>query len=303
MSVVVLLLGPVLVFAAVGVVVLVVLALTARPDHTLTAEVAAARRHGLATSVFAEIAFVAGTAFLAWYAMSPGSRGELTLPWIGAVPLIAASLALLALAGGELTWPRPQGVQRQANLNPRTTRDLVPRRWGRLLAAFSAATLAVIALGWAIADESGGSVTISHQAERITHSASGFPGSAFGLPQLVALAVAGVLLAGVLRLVVLRAAVVRSDVATDNLLRSASAVRAVRLVVSALALTLGGNLFFGGSAVVRIYDPGWQQTLALGSMASGAALAVVGIVLVLLPAPRLPRVPAPMPAQSVDAPR
>lgn len=107
----------------------------------------------------------------------------------------------------------------------------------------------------------------------------------------LALACAGAPLAAVLCLVVLRPAVVRSDVATDNRLRAASAVRAVRLAVSALALTAAGDLFFGGSAVVRVHDPGWQQNAALGAMALGAALGVVGIVLVLLPAPRLPRVP------------
>jgi hypothetical protein len=94
---------------------------------------------------------------------------------------------------------------------------------------------------------------------------------------------------GVLRLVVLRPAVVRSDVATDNLLRAASAVRAVRVVVSALALTAAGNLFFGGATALRLYDPGWQQSLAVASMVLGGALGVAGILLVLAPAPRLPK--------------
>ena len=284
-----LLLVPAVLFATVGLVVLVALALTARPDNTLPSEVASARRHALVTSVVAGIAFVATIAFLILMATRPSQGAVRPTPvWLGALPLIGAVVAVAVLALGELTWPRPRGMQRQVNLNPRTMSDLVPRTWGRILAALGTTTLAVIGLGWWFAQPDGHSLT---RADNSVYSAtaSPFPGADYGLPQLIALALALLLLYGVLRLVVLRPAVVRSDVATDNLLRAASAVRAVRVMVSALALTSAGNLFFAGSAGVRLYDPGWQQYVAGGAMLLGAVLGVSGIILVLAPAPRLPK--------------
>ncbi len=285
-----LLLVPAVLFASVGVVVLVVLALTARPDHTLTSEVASARRHGLATSVLAQIAFVLAIALLLWLATRPSDGSVRPTPvWLGALPLIGAVVALLVLVVGELTWPRPRGLQRQVNLNPRTLADLVPRAWGRTLATLLTLTLAVIAFGWWAADVDGHSLRRENPAEHFVATASPFPGVDYGLPQLVALGVTLLALYGVLRLVVLRPAVVRSDVATDNRLRSASAVRAIRVVVSALALTAAGNLFFGGATGLRLYGPGWPQNLSAAAMLLGAGLGVLGIVLVLAPAPRLPK--------------
>ena len=285
----VLLLLPAVVFAAVGVVVLVLLAITARPDHTLPSEVASARRHGLATSVLAQVAFVATIALLTLFSMRPSDGYVRPTPvWLGVLPLIGALAAIAVLALGELTWPRPRGLQRQVNLNPRSTRDLVPGTWGSILVALCTLTVAVIGFGWWAAHPDGHSLTRTvSDLQRST--VSPFPGADYGLPQLVALGVALLMLYGVLRLVVLRPAVVRSDVATDNRLRAASAVRAIRVVVSALALTAAGDLFFGGTAGLRLYDPGWQQNLSAAAMLLGAGLALAGILLVLAPAPRLSR--------------
>lgn len=282
-----LLLVPAVLFATVGVVVLVVLTLTARPDHTLASEVASARRHGLVTSVLAATAFVATIAFLIALASRP-SDGYVRL-WQGALPLTGAVVALLVLALGELTWPRPRGLQRQVNLNPRTLSDLVPQTWTRILVGLTVLTLSVIGFGWWAAHPYGHSLVRVHEGGLQVDSASPFPGSDYGIPQLVALGVALLSLYGVLRLVVLRPAVVRSDVATDNRLRAASAVRAIRVVVSALALTAAGNLFFGGTTGLRLHDPGWQQNLSAAAMLVGGSLGVVGVLLVLAPAPRLPK--------------
>jgi hypothetical protein len=282
-----LLLGPAVLFATVGLVVLLVLALTARPDHALASEVASARRHGLVTAVLAGTAFVGTIAFLIALAARP-SDGYVRL-WQGALPLIGAVVALLVLGLGELTWPRPRGLQREARLNPRTLGDLVPQTWTRILVGLVLLTLAVIGFGWWAAHPNGHSLTRA-DADDFSATASPFPGADYGLPQLVALGVALLALYGVLRLVVLRPAVVRSDVATDNRLRAASAVRAIRVVASALALTAAGNLFFGGSTGLRLYDPGWQQNLSAAAMLLGAALGVLGILLALAPAPRLPNV-------------
>jgi hypothetical protein len=175
------------------------------------------------------------------------------------------------------------------NLNPRTLSDLVPRTWTRILVGLTVLTVAVIGFGWWAAHPYGHSLVRVHEGGLQVDSASPFPGSDYGIPQLVALGVALLALYGVLRLVVLRPAVVRSDVATDNRLRAASAVRAIRVVVSALALTAGGNLFFGGTTGLRLYDPGWPQNVSAAAMLVGGFLGVVGILLVLAPAPRLPK--------------
>jgi hypothetical protein len=299
MSASLLLLVPAVLFATVGVVVLVVLTLTARPDHTLASEVASARRHGLATSVAAGIGYVAVIAFLIWLATRPSDGYVRPTPaWLGALPLIGSVAAITILALGELTWPRPRALKREVNLNPRTTSDLLPRVWRRVLAAFSSLTLVVVGLGWWAADPSGHTITVHHPAERLTHTGGPFPGVDYGLPQLVAAALVMLLLGAVLRLAVLRPAVVRSDVATDNRLRSASAVRAVRVAVSGLALTSAGNLFVGGTAGIRVFDPGWQQTLSAGAMLLAAAVGVVGILVVLVPAPRLPKAAPTSPSEA-----
>jgi hypothetical protein len=296
-----LLLGPVTLFAIVGLAVLVMLTVTARPDHTLASSVASARRHGLVTSVLAGIVFVLTIALLMAFVIQP-SDGYVRL-WQGALPLIGAVGALLVLALGELTWPRPHGLQRHVNLNPRTFGDLMPRTWILTLAGLAVLTLAVIGFGWWAAHPHGHSLMLVHEDGRHLASASPFPGSDYGVPQLVGLGVTLLALYGVLRLVVLRPAVVRSDVATDNRLRAASAVRAVRVVVCALALTAGGNLFFGGATGRRLYAPGWLENLSVAAMILGATLAVVGCLLVLAPAPRLPKAdPVVQPDRSATTP-
>ncbi len=205
------------------------------------------------------------------------------------MPLIGSMVALVVLALGELTWPRPSGAARVVNLNPRSLRDLVPRSWAIALAGLGLVTVAVAVTGWWVAAPDGHSLTRQGEGDLVLSSASPFPGVDYGAPQLVALAATLVLLYGVLRLVVLRPAVVRSDVATDNRLRMASTARAIRVVVSALAFTAAGDLFFGGATGVRLYDPGWQQTVSAAAMLVGLVLGVAGCVLVLMPAPRLPR--------------
>ena len=280
---------PAVIFLVCGLVVLVVLAATARPDDTLPSEVASARRHGLVTAVLAEIAFVVTIALLIALESRPSDGIRPTPTWLGAVPLIGSMVALVVLALGELTWPRPTGAARVVNLNPRSLPDLVPRSWATALAGLGLAAVAVAVTGWWVAAPDGHSLTRQGEGDLVLSSASPFPGADYGVPQLVALVATLVLLYGVLRLVVLRPAVVRSDVATDNRLRMASTARAIRVVVSALAFTAAADLFFGGATGVRLYDPGWQQSISAAAMIVGLVLGVAGCVLVLMPAPRLPR--------------
>lgn len=304
MDVLVLVLGPVLVLTVVGPVLLVVLGITARPDHTLASEVASARRHGAVTAALAQAVFVTGLALLVALATRQADDSVRPTPaWLGAVPLLTSVLALLVLAIGEATWPRPRGHERLVNVNPRTLRDLLPRAWSGTLAGLVLLLGVVIAFGWWASEPGGRSIEVYHSSERLLHIGTPFPGAAYGGPQLLALGAAVAVLLALLRLVVLRPAVVGSDVATDNRLRAASVVRAVRLVASAVALTAAGNLFFGGSTAVAVHDPGWEQNLGLVGMLLGALLGLAGVVLPLAPAPRLPRrEPATQPQRSVTGP-
>ena len=91
---------PLFLLLAGGVVVMVVLALTHRPDAALSAEVASARRHGVVTSGVATAMLVLGPV-LVWVATST----LLPLgPLLGVLPLSGAAMALLVLMAGELTW-------------------------------------------------------------------------------------------------------------------------------------------------------------------------------------------------------
>jgi hypothetical protein len=297
-----LLLLPLVLFLTLGAVVVLVLALTARPAHTLPAEVASARRHSMLTSVAAGIAFVGTVGFLTWHAALRPSPGPVppTPFWLGALPLIGATVALPVLALGELTWPRPRDNRRVANLNPRTIRDLVPRGWAVVTSGVVLVAVVVILTGWSAADGSGRSITALDLGDGRSSSTSGpFPGSFYVLPQLVALTVTAALLYVVLRLVVHRPAVVRSDVATDNRLRTASVVRALRVVAAATALTCAGDLFFGGAAAANTYDTGWQNTVGQVVMLLGAAFGCAAAGLLLAPAPRLPRADEAAPEQSL----
>lgn len=289
------LLLPLALFLALGVVVVLVLALTARPAHTLPSEVASARRHSLLTSIAAGVVFVGTVGLLVWFAALRPTVGRVppTPYWLGALPLIGAVVALPVLGIGELTWPRPRDTKRVANLNPRTIRDLVPRGWAVVTSGVVLVTVGLVLAGWWTADGSGRSITALDLEDGRSSSTSGpFPGSFYVLPQLVALTASLGLLYGVLRLVVHRPAVVRSDVTTDNRLRAASVVRALRMVAAATALTCAGNLFFGGASATNAYDSGWQQTVGLAAMFLGPVFGLTAIGLLLAPAPRLRQVDA-----------
>jgi hypothetical protein len=282
-------------FLALGVIVVLVLALTARPAHTLPSEVASARRHSLLTSIAAGVVFVGTVGLLVWFAALRPTVGRVppTPYWLGALPLLGAVVALPVLGLGELTWPRPRDTQRVANLNPRTIRDLVPRGWAVITSGVAGVTVALVLAGWWAADGSGRSITALDLGDGRSSSTSGpFPGSFYVVPQLVALTVSALLVYAVLRLVVHRPAVVRADVATDNRLRTASAVRALRVAATAMALTCAGNLFFGGAAAANAYDAGWQQTVGRAAMFLGPAFGLAAIGLLLAPAPRLRQVDA-----------
>jgi hypothetical protein len=288
---------PLLLVVPVALAILVGLAVSARPDHTLSRELVSARRHGVTTSVVAVLLQLLG------FALVVVGLGNATVT--GVLPLTGSALALLALLVGELTWPRPRGTTRTAVIRERSVRSLLRGGWARTAAA-SATLLAVTLLvgGWlgnSSSSDASIAVTETLPDGTLTERAAGpFPGWAYGVPQLVVLgAVLGLVLL-VLRATTHRATVVTADLETDHLLRRASAARALRTVTFGTLVTAGADLFFGGSAAHHVHG-GAAGVAAAGAMALGLGCLLAALGVVLVPAPRLPRVPLPAPADRVSA--
>ena len=279
---------PLLLLLAVGTVVLVVLAATRRPDDRLTSELAAARRHGLWTSVLA-IVFVLLAPALLWPALSRVVPGGFLL---GVLPLLGAIGAQVVLLVGERTWPRPQGTTRTARVHPRSIGIFLRGGWAGLTAGAVTALAIVIATGRYLGrgDDGHSLSTVDHAADGSTmgRMAGPFPGWDYGLPQTAALLVLVALLALVLRAVTGRPAVVTADAATDLLLRRASAARTYRVTSFAVLLTVAGDLFFAGTSMQRIYTGGGDLAGKLAVLVALAA-GLGALVVLLVPAPRLPR--------------
>jgi hypothetical protein len=289
---------PLLLLLAAGTVVLVVLAATRRPDAGLPSEVAAARRHGVVTSVLA-VVFVLLSPAVLWPVLSQVVPGGFLL---GVLPLLGAIGAQAVLLVGERTWPRPQGTMRTALVRPRSVGMFLRGGWARLTAGAVAALAVVIATGRYLGRNDNGhsihTVDYAPDGAMTERMASPFPGWDYGLPQTVALLVLLALLALVLRAVTGRPAVVTADAATDLLLRRASAARTYRVTSFAVLLTLAGDLFFAGTSMQRIYTDGGDLAAKLAVLLALAA-GIGALAVLLVPAPRLPREPAARPGVPV----
>lgn len=287
---------PLVLVVPVALAILVALAVSARPDHSLSRELVSARRHGVTTSVVAVLLQVLG------FGLTFVGVGE--SPLTAVLPLAGSALALLALLVGELTWPRPRGTTRTAVIHDRSMASLLRGGWARTTTGEAALLLVTLGIGGWLGNSgsSDASIAVSEtlpDGSLVERSAGPFPGWAYGVPQLIVLGTVGVLLLLVLRATTHRAAVVTADLDTDHLLRRASAARAFRTASFGILATAGADLFFGGSAAHNVHD-GAAGVAAIGAMLLGLGCAVAALVVVLVPAPRLPRT-APEAAAPVSA--
>lgn len=299
----VLFLVPVFVLA---IVLTVVLVTTARSESTLTSEVAAARRHAVTTSVVAALLMVGAPVLLALVFGATAAVGLAYLPLLTSAralaiaPLVGVLAGLCALLLGELTWPRPTGSSRTALLQDRSLRDLLQGAWVRSAAVVTLLTAAALVTGGLLADGSG--AAIRHQRPDGAETAGPFPGWVYAGPQLVVLALCTLVAGLVLRAVLRRSAVVTADADTDRLLRRASAARACRALTAGSLVTLGADLFIAGAAAARAFDDGGWHGVAVSLMAAGPFLVLAGLVVLVLPVPRLPATPAYAAAPTTSAP-
>ena len=181
-----------------------------------------------------------------------------------------AVLALLILAAGELTWPRPRGTVRTAALDHRGVRALLPRYPLAVVLAILALDLLVLAAVLALVP--GPDAALRFLAGWLPW----LPVTAAGL-------------VAVLRLIAMRPAVPGTDRDTDRRLRAASAYRALR-VAGAILLSL---LFAARSYLYSL--PPSALSADAGRFLDAASLpsAVITGLCALALLYRAPRVPLP----------
>lgn len=282
--------GLLVVAAAVG---LLVALTTSVPGGDLLATTAAARRRGVLGSTLAVSAAVLAVVLVLALA---GRLGRSDGPLLATVPSLAGLVHLAVLAVTERTWPHPRGAVRSARLVRRGVASVTPAGARRVLAAALGLLVLTLAAGALLAAPDGRSIEV--RTATTARGAGPFPGPGYGLPAAaagLALVLATVM---VLRLVVARPAVEGADAATDEALRRAGAHRAVRGTTAAVLLTVGPLLVAGGGSASHVHD-GRAGALALAVLVLGLVTGLAGLVVLAVPAPR---VPAPSDPADQDAP-
>jgi hypothetical protein len=273
---------PLALAVAVGVVVITLAHRLSRRERAVTPSTAlvAARRHAGSIDALAWVGLVAALVILQVFTPSL-TNGLGTGVLIGLTPTLAGATFLAVQSVGELTWPRPSGPVRRAPLTPRTVRTLAPvglRRLTWVWAGGLATTL--VACGLA----SGNGRDIERVWDAASSGAAGpFPGWFYGGPLLVATAVVVAATEVVLLLVARRPAAADTAPADDLALRTVSARRVLRGTQLVLAWTLAGVLFVAGTAlrsVGTIEVDGVGRT-SVGLVAGGTTLLLLGLAVAL----------------------
>ena len=202
------------------------------------------------------------------------------------LPTLAGICLLLAQTVAQLTWPTPTGARREAELTPRTTADVVPRRVHLLLRGWAAGALVLLLLLGIAAD---GPRSINRTWEGWYEPVGPYPGWYYGAPLAVAVVLLVAATEGVLRLVTVRPAVAGVSPAWDLRLRRRSAGHVTRGVQLVLAVTVAGILAAAGRAHqalgidrIELAAGGYLYEGAAAQQVFGTALLVLaaGVLLV-----------------------
>jgi hypothetical protein len=277
---------PVLLVLVLAVAVAAGAAVLRRTPPSSEAAVAAARAH---TRLVAAAAVATGVAAaLGTVALGIGliPRSGATGTTILLTPLAYGVAHTSVLLVGELTWPRPAGQIRTARLIRRGPWDAAPSWLARLAAATAAVAGVTLVAGGLLADDDGRSITVA-SGDTFSHRASPFPGMVYGLPAGVGLLVlAGVTVAALIA-VANRAAVLTHDDRVETALRRGSAHRVLRGATGPALVTVGGLLLSGGRSVT-VVGTGLLSGVGTGVAVVGGVAILAGLVVTVLPAPRLP---------------
>jgi hypothetical protein len=276
---------PVLVVLALAVAVGVAVTAARRAGRSSEATVTAARRHGLAVAVLGPVAGIVTVVLLVGAGLDaghgfPGAVGDA----MALAPLAYALAHTIVLLLGELTWPGPRGRVRRARLVRRRLSDVAPQRLTRVLAGGTAMLVTLLAVGTALAAPDGRSLV--HRDGPYLRTAGPWPGWHYGRPITVELVLLVLVVAATLWVVVNRPAVATADDRIEEALRRTSAHRVLRGAAAGVLVVVGGLVTAAGGALDSVN--GLPDPLPLVLMLVGDLVALAGIVVLVLPAPRLP---------------
>jgi len=211
---------------------------------------------------------------------------------VAVVPAAAGALFIVAHAIGDLTWPGPQGRQREADLEVRTVSEVTPTRLARW--TWTMGTLLVVAtVAFGLA--ASGPRTLSRVLEDgQTYTLGSFPGWWFGVPVLLSTIVVALACAATLRIIAARPVVTGTSADWDRWLRRRSARRVLRGSQLVACMTLAGMSLFAGTTarslglgdtsgyLATTVSPGY---VVVGTIISWLALAIlaVGTLVALVP--------------------
>lgn len=215
-----------------------------------------ANRHATLASLTGVILLVLLLLGTAWASGQNSHAGRDGRP-IAVLPALGGLGLVLAQVVGQLTWPRPTGTVREAELVRRQVADVAPRPQRLLLAAWAALALATLLITGLVAS---GPRTIAGPGGDL----GPYPGWYYGVPVAVAVVVLVVATEAALRLVTLRPAVPGVAPAWDLHLRRRSA----RHLLGGVQLALAAQL------VVVLALAGWAH-LARGDRLTGSTLVTV----------------------------
>jgi hypothetical protein len=258
-----------------------------RPPRSADVAARSARRHARVVWLASASAGTLTAAALLWL---PSATWHGVEGWVWSVaPFVAVAVLAVVHALGELTWPRPRGAVRSAPLARRTVRAVGGGRLALLVATATGTTLAIVVFGLTATPD--GRFVRAHVTTGAGYASGPYPGWVYGLPMLVALALALAATAAALRLITRRRPLSGLEVADDEELRRASVVR----LLSGAQLGIGGAaallLLFTSDALAQAGWSVWSVVCVGLGLGAGAVtcVAVASGVFPWLVEPLVPR--------------
>jgi hypothetical protein len=239
---------------------------------------------------------VAGlAATVAWLGLASGLDLDIRL---ATLPALGCTVAVLTAAVAELTWPRPTGAVRTANLSGR--RAPRPAWLPRLAVVGLAATTVALVVGTLTAAPDGRSFT--RRTAEVAAGGSPYPGSSYAAAVGIAVGVLAAATWFAWARIDARPALGPGHEELDAAVRGASMVRVLRPAAVGALSTAAGLWLTMGATVNRVtqnlrmndasspqppFD--WVQDLGFAATAIGLAALLLTLVAFLSGSPRLPR--------------
>jgi len=257
-----------------------VLVRDARRTVAPTTEAARTLRHAAMPAAVASVVLLIGVALVVVWVVRVGFVGQGGLPSgrvVAAAPLVGATAFLLVHAVGEVTYPRPTGDVRTADLTVRTVADVAPSHLRRAVHTWAGLLGAALVVGSVTAS---GPRHLDRVVEGWISRGAPYPGSWYGVPLAIGAALVVVATHAVLHLVAARTAVSGVDSTWDLALRRRTAARVLRGVQLSLALTLAGVLLMASQGLrMASWPPPALEDASVSPalMATGVSLVAVAL--------------------------